>query len=90
LRQVLAELMEELCQLQARVKAFDQRIAHAGRSDQRCLRLCKVAGVGPKIATALVAMVGDACGPNVTAVALANHNARVPFSPPSQSRMYYV
>jgi transposase len=60
LRQVMAELLEELGQLQARVKAFDQRLARAAQSDERCLRLREVPGVGPKIATALVATVGDA------------------------------
>ncbi len=60
LRQVIAELMEELRQLEVRVKLFDQRIERAAQSDERCLRLRAVPGVGPKIATALVATVGDA------------------------------
>ncbi len=60
LRQVIAELMEELRQLELRVRVFDQRIERAAQSDERCLRLREVPGVGPKIASALVATVGDA------------------------------
>ena len=60
LRQVIAELMDELRQLELRIKAFDQRLERAAQSDERCRRLREVPGVGPKIATALVATVGDA------------------------------
>jgi transposase len=60
LRQVIAELLDELRQLELRIKAFDQRLARAAQGDERCLRLREVPGVGPQIATALVATVGDA------------------------------
>ena len=60
LRQVIAELMDELRQLELRIKAFDQRLERAAQSDERCRRLREVPGVGPQIATALVATVGDA------------------------------
>jgi len=60
MRALVAELMEELRALELRLKSFDQRIERAAGRDQRCVRLQEVPGVGPLIASALVATVGNA------------------------------
>ena len=59
-RDVLAELYEELRQLDRRVRAYDARIRELGKHSEACGRLMTIPGVGPLTATALVAAVGDA------------------------------
>jgi transposase len=56
----LLELRELLCNLEQRLAGIDKRIARKFKSDERCRRLAEVPGVGPLIATATVAMVGNA------------------------------
>jgi transposase len=58
-REMLASLVEFLRQLDERIEDFDRRIGQVFRQSQPCQRIAKVAGVGPKTATALVAAVGD-------------------------------
>lgn len=58
--QLLRELAEELREVDDRVKAHDQRIAAAVKSDERIQRLMAIEGFGPISASALVAAVGDA------------------------------
>src|SRR5215472_2303707 len=60
LREMLIEMSERLRWLEERLKRYDLRIAALARNDERAARLMKVEGVGPLIATALVAAVGDA------------------------------
>lgn len=60
LRELLGELMTELRDVEARLRTVDQRLTEIARTDERCQRLCEVRGVGPLIATALVAAVGNA------------------------------
>jgi transposase len=60
LREMLGELLAELHELELKLKHYDLRLAGAVKDDQRCVRLLAVPGVGPQIATALVATVGDA------------------------------
>lgn len=60
LRALVVELMEELRTIELKLKSFDQRIERAARRDERCIRLRAVPGVGPLIASALVATVGNA------------------------------
>jgi transposase len=60
LREMLVEMSERLRWLEERLKRYDLRIAALARNDERAARLMKVDGVGPLIATALVAAVGDA------------------------------
>jgi transposase len=57
---LLSELAEELRDVDDRVKAHDQRIAAAVKSDERIQRLMAIEGFGPITASALVAAVGDA------------------------------
>ncbi|ATU95448.1 IS110 family transposase [Phyllobacterium zundukense] len=58
-RDVIAELLEFLDQIDQRVKAFDRRIEAVFRANPTCQRIARICGVGPKTATAIVAAVGD-------------------------------
>jgi transposase len=60
LREMLVDMGERLRWLEQRLKRYDLRIATLARGDERAARLMKVEGVGPLIATALIAAVGDA------------------------------
>jgi transposase len=59
-RQVFADAEQQLHELDARIAAYDQRIAALARASAPAQRLMKIGGVGPVTATALVASVGDA------------------------------
>lgn len=59
-RQLLHGLWVDLLALDKRVKELDQEIALIATSDPVAKRLQQLRGVGPMIATALVATVGDA------------------------------
>jgi transposase len=56
----LSALAEELKALDQRIAATDQQIERAFEADEACQRLARLPGIGPLIATALVAAVGDA------------------------------
>lgn len=60
MRELLANEREELVWLDERVKRFDAQLDAFAREDQACRRLQTIPGVGPKIASALVAAAGDA------------------------------
>ena len=60
LREALAEMSERLGTLEERLARHDQQIERFARHDPRARRLMTVPGVGPLIATALIATVGDA------------------------------
>jgi len=59
-REMLVEMAERLRLLDERIQKYDLRVAHVFGQDERCHRLAQVEGVGPLIATALVAAVGNA------------------------------
>jgi transposase len=59
-RETLQEMAERLRFLDERVGAYDDRIERVFKQDERCRRLAKIEGVGPLIATAVVAAVGNA------------------------------
>ncbi len=59
-RETLAEMMERLKFLDERIKRYEQRVRQLFEQDERCQRLVQIQGVGPLIATALVAAVGNA------------------------------
>ena len=59
MRELLAREHEELVHLDERVKAFDAQLDGLARDDEACRRLQTIPGVGPKVATALVAAAGD-------------------------------
>lgn len=58
-RQMLCELAQELRDLDERIKTYDQRLQAQAREDERVKRLLAIEGMGPVVATALVAAVGD-------------------------------
>ena len=58
-RSLMAELREELTELDARIAGYDRKIRELYRNSEICQRLGKVEGIGPVTATALVAAVGD-------------------------------
>lgn len=59
-RDVFADAGQQLRELDARIAAYDRRIAALARASEAAHRLMKIEGVGPVTATALVASVGDA------------------------------
>jgi transposase len=58
-RVLLAELAEELHHLDDRVKFYDARLQARAKDDERIQRLLAVEGIGPVVASALVAAVDD-------------------------------
>ena len=58
--QLLAELAEELRQVDDRIQVHDKRIQASVRQDGRMKRLMEIEGIGPISASALVAAVGNA------------------------------
>jgi transposase len=60
LREALLEMSERLRSFEERLERYDRQIGELARSDSRAGRLMKVPGVGPLIATALIASVGSA------------------------------
>jgi transposase len=59
-KEVFADAEQHLRQLDARIESYDRRIAGLAKASAPAQRLMKVEGIGPVIATALVASVGDA------------------------------
>lgn len=60
IRELLGEIRERLKFIEDRLDQYNLRIDRLFRQDERCRRLAEVEGVGPLIATALVAAVGNA------------------------------
>jgi transposase len=60
MRELVGEMAARLRTLDDYLRRHDQRIARLCQQDERCQRLVKVAGVGPLVATALVAAIGNA------------------------------
>ena len=58
-RELLAELYDQLRQLDARISDYDRRINALFTSQEACRRIEAVEGVGPLSATAVVATFGD-------------------------------
>lgn len=50
---------EELCSLDERIASMEKRIQDAFHREEACQRIAQVEGVGPVIATALVAAIAD-------------------------------
>jgi transposase IS116/IS110/IS902 family protein len=59
-REMLGEMAQRLRVLDERLRQYDLRVARVFGQDERCHRLAQVEGVGPLIATALVAAVRNA------------------------------
>ena len=60
MRELLGEMAERLRMLDDRLRQYDQRIERLCQQDERFRRLVKVEGVGPLVATAVVAAIGNA------------------------------
>jgi transposase len=60
MRELVAEMAERLRGLEEQSLRHDQRIARLCQADERCRCLVEVDGVGPLIATALVAAIDNA------------------------------
>jgi transposase len=58
-RETIAELFDFLRNLDERIAVFDRRIDGAFRASEPAQKIARIEGVGPKIATAVVAAVGD-------------------------------
>ncbi len=58
-QELLAGLYDELCQLDQRIQALEQRIRTSFDNNDLCQRISEVEGVGPVIATAIVAAICD-------------------------------
>ena len=52
---MLADLMDQLRELDKRIAGFDERINAVFKSSATCQRIAQIEGVGPKTATAIVA-----------------------------------
>ena len=52
-------LYDELCQLDERIRSMEERIQEAFRADEACQRIARIEGIGPVIATAIVAAIAD-------------------------------
>jgi len=58
-REAIGELYDLFRDLDCRIASFDKKIEAVFRNSEVCQRIAKIKGVGPKIATAIVAAVGD-------------------------------
>ena len=59
MRSLLRGLWQEWRQLESDIDGADRQIVAIARQDDACRRLAEIPGVGPMIATALVAAIGD-------------------------------
>jgi transposase len=59
IRSLLASQWDECCQVDDRIDAIDREIVKLAAGDEACRRLMEVPGVGPIVATALVAAVAN-------------------------------
>lgn len=58
-RVIFGELLDQLDDLERRIKKLDARIANLCRTNEICRRLTKLPGIGPVVATAIVAAVNE-------------------------------
>jgi len=58
-RELFASLYEELCALDQRIQAMEERIQRVFQNNSQCKKIAAVEGVGPLTATAMVAAVSD-------------------------------
>jgi len=59
MRETIASLYAFMLQIDERIRAFDKQIAVIFKASEPCQRIAKIAGVGPKTATAIIAAIGD-------------------------------
>jgi transposase len=61
-RVLLAQLKVELDQLTARIEEIGTVLQHTAKENEACQRLTTIPGIGPVIATALIAAIGNGSG----------------------------
>ena len=61
-RQLFSDLHGEIGEKDKRIKAYNARIEEIFKSNESCQKISKIEGIGPIVATAIVATIGD---PNV-------------------------
>lgn len=59
LRELLRELRDELVHMDERIDRYDAKIKAISQQNEYCILLQSIPGIGPLIATALIAAVGD-------------------------------
>jgi transposase len=59
-RELLFTLYEQVVHWDEQIAGFDHKIEHISQQNKLCIILMTIPGIGPKVATALVAAVGDA------------------------------
>jgi transposase len=59
MREIIGSLYAFMLQIDERVREFDKKINVIFKASEPCQRISKIAGVGPKTATAIVAAIGD-------------------------------
>jgi transposase len=63
-QELFASLYEELCAIDDRVEAMQARISRVFADHEACQKIAEVEGVGPLIATAVVAAIADGRAPS--------------------------
>lgn len=58
-RELLSDLYNELVELDKKITYYTNKIEHIFKSSEPCQRIGKIEGIGPLIATAIVAAMGD-------------------------------
>jgi transposase len=58
-RRLLSDLYERVGELDERIKGYDKELQELFKEDERSQRIEKVEGIGPVVATAIVAAVGE-------------------------------
>src|SRR5438445_1190865 len=58
-RELFAGLYHELCAIDERIQSLEQRIQASFESNSLCQKIAEVEGVGPVIATAVIAAVAN-------------------------------
>ena len=58
-REALGYIVAQIHDIESRLKIFEQRILSLAKEDEVCRRLMTVQSIGPYIATAIAATVGD-------------------------------
>jgi transposase len=58
-RRLFASLYEELCGVEERIAALEKHLERIFQQSDRCRRLAEVEGVGPVVATAVIAAIAD-------------------------------
>ena len=58
-RRIFSLLCQEVQEVEGRIQGIDEELKQLAQSNDRARRLCTIPGVGPIIATAVIAAVGD-------------------------------